>query len=145
MRTLFFLIGLSLVLGACKKDKEEGYSPVPQIEFLSISPQTVHAFSDPIVITIRYRDGDGDLGENSPDAKNAFVKDLRNSLTYSFRIRQLAPDENIKITGTLEIVVPGSTLLSGNSTESVKFSVYVKDRAGNTSNSIETGSINIIP
>jgi hypothetical protein len=74
------------------------------------------------------------------------VKDLRNNLVYSFRIRQLAPDATIAIKGNLEIVVPQVALInSGSSSESATFEVYVKDRAGLESNKVTTSTVTIVP
>jgi hypothetical protein len=133
-------------LSACKKDIEKP-STIPSITFEGISPGTVHQFKDSVLITIGYTDGDGDLGENNSTVQNAFVTDSRNNLTYSFRIRQLAPDQaNIIIRGKLDIIVPAVALQnSALASESVSFSVKIKDRAGNMSNSVSTTSIEVVP
>jgi hypothetical protein len=136
----------AIMLSACKKDVEKPGS-VPVITFEAISPGTVHQFKDSVMIAIGYTDGDGDLGENSSTAQNAFVTDSRNNLTYYFRIRQLAPDHaNITIRGKLDIIVPAVALQNGSSgSEPVSFSVKIKDRAGNMSNSISTSTISVVP
>lgn len=77
---LFAFICTLLLLSACKKD-ENSWSEVPEIKFISISPSSLVQFSSPLTITIEYRDGDGDLGENNPDVVNTFVTDGRNNLT----------------------------------------------------------------
>jgi len=145
MKELGYLIIFLLIFGVgCKKDKVEKPGEVPKIEFVSIFPTTVKALQDSLVLRISYRDGDGDLGENTSDAKNAFVKDMRNGLEYSFRIRQLAPDGAvISIKGELSIVLPAiSSPLTGN-TEQTIFEIYVKDRAGNKSNTVLSSAITI--
>ena len=141
---LLLLFGLSLVFFSCNKD-EEIYRP-PSIEFKTISPGNIKQYRDSVVIGISYSDNTGDLGENNTEIPNAFVKDLRNNLVYSFRIRQLAPDANIAIKGNLEIVVPQVALVNPNSTsESATFEVYVKDRSGLESNKITTSAVTIVP
>ncbi len=129
---------------SCKKDEEINYSP--SIEFKSISPGTIEEYRDSVVITISYLDKNGDLGENETEMPNAFVRDIRNNLTYSFRIRQLAPNTDIAIQGNLEIVVPQVARINNNSaSESATFEVYVKDRSGMESNKVTTSAVTIVP
>ena len=80
-----------LVLAACKKDKP--VSTTPAISFVSMAPNPAIKYQDSVKIVISYTDGDGDLGVDSPDVKNLFVTDSRNSVTSGFRISQLAPSE----------------------------------------------------
>jgi len=138
------LLLLSFALISCKKD--EAFTFEPSIEFKSISPGTIKEYRDSVVITISYLDRNGDLGENETEIPNAFVKDLRNNLTYSFRIRQLAPEASIAIQGNLSIVIPQVALVNSTATsESATFEVYVKDRAGLESNKIITSAVSIVP
>jgi hypothetical protein len=145
-RLVCLFVCFSCITVGCNKNNDEKPGDVPEIEFVSILPSTVKALQDTLVVRIAYRDGNGDLGENNSGVKNAFVKDLRNGLEYSFRIRQLAPDNSvISIKGELDIIIPAlSSPLSGN-TESASFQVYVKDRAGNKSNTILSSVITIEP
>jgi hypothetical protein len=139
---VLFLFSCALI--SCKKD--EAFTFEPSIEFKSISPGTIKEFRDSVVITISYLDRNGDLGENETEIPNAFVKDLRNNLLYSFRIRQLAPDAAIAIQGNLSIVIPQVALVNSNSTsETASFEVYIKDRAGLESNKVTTSSVSIVP
>lgn len=138
------LVFLGITILSCKKD--EAFTLEPSIEFKSISPGTIKEYRDSVVITISYLDRNGDLGENDTEIPNAFVKDLRNNLLYSFRIRQLAPDEAIAIQGNLSIVIPQVALVNSNVTsETATFEVYVKDRAGLESNKITTSAVSVIP
>jgi len=147
MKKLLSLLLLSLILVSCKKDDEDDITSIPHITFKSISPGTIKEYKDSVVIGIEYTDGDGDLGENGTGIENAFITDTRNNLTYSFRIRQLAPDNaNIIIRGNLNIVVPSLGLLNSSlSSESATFQVYIKDRAGNSSNTVTTSSVTVVP
>lgn len=135
---------IALVLFAnssCKKTEE--ISPIPEIEFISVTPQTVHEYTDSLVFTIKYRDGDGDLGENDPDVENFFLADSRNNVIYKFRIPQLAPDNsNIIIEGNLNVVLANTAIIDGYPT-TFTYSIYVKDRAGNQSNTITTSSVTV--
>ena len=131
-----------MMLFSCKKDKIE-YDINPKIEFISITPDPVVEYQ-PLLITFKYTDGDGDLGENNANAKNLFVTDNRIGITYNYRIQQLAPDnETIPITGNLEAKIENAVITNGTSTQSVNFSLYVIDRAGHQSNIITTPGVTI--
>ena len=139
MRNLIYIL-ISLLLFSCKKD--ETLSVAPTIEFKSISPSTAQEYIDKINITISYTDEDGDLGENSPDIDNLFVEDSRNGIVYHYRIPQLAPNENeISIEGNFNIKINGSGITNSSTSQQVNYDIYVKDRAGNKSNTITTSSI----
>lgn len=98
MKKIFGILSLVVILMACKKDEEISTTPV--ISFESITPSQPEAYTDEVVITISYRDGDGDLGENDADVTNCFVTDSRTGVEYAFRIPQLAPSgSNIVIDG----------------------------------------------
>jgi len=119
-------------------------SDTPIIDFISISPTTVQEYTDDIIITISYTDGDGDLGENNPDINNLFVEDNRNGIEYKFRIPELSPSgSTITIEGNFNITINGTGITNSSSSQSVNYDIYVKDRAENTSNKVTTSSITI--
>lgn len=144
MRKLFLLCMLCAAFSSCKKDKNVDISTTPAIEFVSITPTTATEYKDKIIITISYKDGDGDLGENSPDIKNLFLTDTRNNVTYQYRVSQLAPSgQAIAIQGTLTVELNNTAITNGAASQAVSFSVYVKDRAGNASNVVSTAAITV--
>ncbi len=116
-------------------------------------PKWTHYSIDPILPGSSWGTGgpvladydlDGDLGENDPNVTNLFITDSRNNVTYNYRISQLAPDgANIHIKGNLNAVIKNTAITDGSSSQSVTYSLYIKDRAGNTSNSITTSAITI--
>jgi hypothetical protein len=137
---LFFLVVLGFT--ACK---DAALSDTPVIEFVSITPSEVQEWQDSIVITISYKDGDGDLGENNANVNNLFVKDLRLNQTVAFRINQLSPETDITIQGNLNVVLPNTALTNPNgASETVQFEIFVNDRAGNKSNTITTTPILVV-
>jgi hypothetical protein len=132
-----------LLSSACKKEKIE-FDPIPKIEFLGITPTTANEYTDSVTVTIKYNDGDGDLGENSTGVKNCFVTDNRIGITYEFRIKQLAPDgAAIPIEGNLNIELGGQGITNNSTQQSASYTIYIKDRAGHQSNSITTSAITI--
>ena len=126
MKNIIYLSAIVLLFSC---EKEQVISDTPIIEFKSISPATVQEYSDDIIITISYSDGDGDLGENNPDIHNLFVEDNRNGIVYQFRIPHLAPDNNsIAIEGDFNITINGSGITDESSSQQVNYAIYVTDR-----------------
>ncbi len=135
----FFIVVATLI--SCKKEVVT-VSPQPYIEFVDIFPREVRQNVDEVLITIKYRDGDGDLGDNNPEVKNVYVKDLRNDLFYTFRLKQLASDDaGIAITGKININMGNTIMVSNADQEYANFGLFVFDRAGNISNIVVTDSI----
>ena len=142
MRKLIYLLFV-ISLIACEKEDSTHLSPA--IVFESISPLVFNLTnSDSIVIVISYSDRDGDLGENNPDVHNLFVQDNRNDIEYKYRIPELSPSgSDISIEGTFNIKINGTGITDESSSQKVNYTIYVKDRAGNSSNTITTSSITI--
>jgi hypothetical protein len=141
MKKISFIL-VAILFFSCKK--EEVVSDIPSIEFKLIAPTTAQEYTDDIIITISYTDENGDLGENNPDVFNLFVKDSRNDIEYKFRIPELSPNGNdITIQGNFNITINGSGITDESSSQQVNYSIYVKDRAGNNSDTITTSSITI--
>jgi hypothetical protein len=145
--SILLLIISTGILGraGCQKDDDPFANKVPTIELLSLTPQMVVEFQDSLVFNIKYRDNDGDLGENDPNVKNLFITDNRIGIVYDYRIQQLAPTGSaIAIEGTLQVVLNSVARTDTSlAQQSATFSVYVKDRAGNKSNTVTSGAITI--
>ncbi len=139
-KILVFSLALSIV--GCKK--EEQYSEIPEIEFVSLTPSSTSEFSQNIVLKLTYQDGDGDIGHQDPDVYSLYVKDDRLPEADEYHIKPLTPpNQNLQIEGELTVRLSGIFILGNDSTESTKFKVKLKDRAGNWSNEIETTSIRV--
>lgn len=143
---------LTILLGGCRREPLV-FAVEPQIEILSISPKTVPEFGE-LRITLRYKDGDGDLGGQPDGRANLFLIDLRDSalfpegydglLRYNMPRFLEGPPQSIQ--GTIEITLPGIARLNPNSPqEAVAFEVYILDRAGHESNRARTDTVYIVP
>jgi hypothetical protein len=144
MKKYLFVFGLMIfLLGESGCKKEEVISNVPTIKFVSITPNPAVRYDDVIKLVIEYTDGDGDLGENTPDVKNAFITDTRNNVITTFRINQLAPNgSNIIIKGNLEFnLSPQGFVDDNNTTETATYKIHVVDRAGNKSNEVNSTAL----
>lgn len=149
MNKLFGLssILLLVLLSACSK--EPVFPIEPHIEFVDIQPREVREMRDSIVITLRFTDGDGDLGSDEGD-QNLFVKDLRSQFpdsltTIGYRIPDLSTDaNNPSIQGNIIIQVAPTIITPGLADDETSFMVYLFDRADHKSNEVITDKIKII-
>jgi hypothetical protein len=168
------IVGLTaLVFGLSSCYETPDYSTTPEISFNSITKFTVaDAFSGPtakrdsVVITLDYKDGDGDLGEvaggrDNPkyyDWGNYELRTFRKEANGSFKEIILPENRNLffpelvknskatnrksVIEGTLDY---GSYFNYSKQTKLsvVKFQIRIRDRALNVSNMIETDTISV--
>jgi len=144
MKNTFYILLLFVVggLSSCKEDGGEIFSPIPEIELISVSPTQVIAFRDSVVFELNYTDGDGDLGSMTED--NLFIEDDRIQVTHGFRVQEIVPNgEQVPITGSLRVILPNTIITDGSNSQSVTFIVYMKDQAGNESNRISSPSITV--
>ncbi|GIV25061.1 MAG: hypothetical protein KatS3mg026_0753 [Bacteroidia bacterium] len=143
---------LLFLLSACKREPVV-FSVVPQIEFVEIVPRQVPDYGT-LTITIRYRDGDGDLGGQPDGASDLFLVDLRDStrfpsgydgiLRYNMPRFYEGPTQSIQ--GTIQITVPGIVRLNSSLlAEPLAFEIYLLDRAGHRSNTVRTDTVYIVP
>jgi len=137
---------LVLVLGCltmycCKKAPT--YPATPSLTWLNASPNPVKIGTDSLVLKFAFTDGDGDLGAADT---SVFVTDIRpNSInkpfTYTFNLPSIPSKGSYKqITGNISInMYSNNSCRPGHDTrDTVSYSIYVKDKAGNKSNTINT-------
>jgi hypothetical protein len=95
---------------------------------------------------LKYKDGDGDLGDVSADTLSIYVRDSRLSKADYYHLFPLSPISNkLSIDGLLNMKMKNIFLLSTSPSETTKFEIKLKDRAKNWSNTIFTPNIEIIP
>jgi hypothetical protein len=140
-----------VILGGCKKEPL-GNNPLPpvsdtpSISLMSVSPTTVTQLQDPIEFTIFYLDGDGDLGFYEADSNSIYVTDTRFPLTETFQLQPLAPaGTDISIQGELVVTLDDVILQdSSHASEQATFKIRLRDRAGNWSNEVTSGTVTIV-
>ena len=149
-RLFIYSLPLFLVaLYACNNDPV--FSVVPAIEFVDIQPRVVRQFTDSMVITVRFTDGDGDLGDQGAE-KNMVIVDQRSTLTpeqatIEYTVPNLTPDaRNPSIQGLIYIEVAPTAITPGRNvpSEQTHFSIRLFDRAGHASNVVLTDEITIL-
>lgn len=130
------------MLAACKK--ESARPVVPVIELLSTSPLQVTQFGERVEVRLRYEDGDGDLGFADPDTWSLEVKEARLSTADWYHVPPLAPEgATVSIQGELEVEFTALFLLGNGVEEQTTYTIRLRDRAGNWSNSVTTPAITI--
>lgn len=134
------LILTMLLLAACKK--EDSVDSVPEIELLDVTPLEVVQFEENVSITIKYTDGDGDLGFPDPDVHALQVKDSRLNAADWYHVPPLAPLESeVAIEGQLTVQLSTLFLIGNGAQEVTTYAIRMRDRAGNFSNEVITPEI----
>lgn len=141
---LFSLFIISWCLFACKKE-EPIPAPEPLIEIISITPSKVKEFKDSVLIKIKYKDNNGDLGDVSPDEHSLTIKDSRLTKADTYHVKPLAPlsDKNIPIEGELTVKLNSLFLIGSGNSENTTLVIKLKDRQGNWSNELVSPQITI--
>lgn len=162
----FRLLGTSIilfwVLQSCYKEPE--FDMTPEISFQNIRKeirvdQFTGANKDSVIISLGFRDGDGDLGLNESEKAlaerdlnyNYIVRVFRRRsgqfvefqpfLPYSGYFPRLRNDNRIgPIEGVLDYSIDFPHPFTPRN-DTLKFEIQVKDREGNFSNKVETESI----
>ena len=135
----WFVVGSFVIfLGSCLNPPD--YSVIPEIEFDSISSTFIKAGQDSVTFFIAFTDGDGDLG--SEETPNLFLLDNRTGYPDSVKVPHLTPEGNVKaISGIIAYTRSSFNCIPGKASDTVYYSIYMEDRAGNKSNVIITPSI----
>lgn len=152
-KTLIVFSVVLLFLNGCKKeDPIPSSTPtgpvsiIPQISIKNVSSAVVVQFKDSIVFTVSYIDGNGDIGYENADSTSLFLTDNRGPFTEKYHIPPLAPNGAfVAIQGDLNIKLDRTMLLDTAAvSETTTYSIQLKDRAGNWSNTVTTGTITVV-
>lgn len=134
-----------ITLLSCSKDDSIPYSDTPEIELIGVSHDTLVQYDETLVLTIRYKDGDGDIGFESPDKYALFVRDTRLATFDNFYIGPVAPPgANVPVTGVIDIEFPNLFLFGNGKAEKTFFEIKMLDRSGHESNVLLTDEVIII-
>jgi hypothetical protein len=141
--TLFIVV---LAFLSCKKKEKSTSTPEPPaIELISVTPSTVKEFKDSVLVKIKYKDRNGDLGDPSPDEHSLSIKDSRLANADTYHVKPLAPvsDKDIPIEGELTIKLNSLFLIGTGTSENATLVIKIKDRQGQWSNEITAPAITI--
>ncbi len=153
MKRIVIGIGIiSLLAAAC--NTEPVFSIIPEIDYVDIQPREARENVDSILITISFKDGDGDLGDlPNSGTQSITIRDNRilpdgNLLPDSLAISRFSiPDlkskaRNPSIQGKIFITLSPTIVFPRNLSEQrVPFSIYIKDQSEHVSNVVFTDEI----
>ena len=135
------LIFSSVLLQNCT---EKEPNKIPVISLVSMTPTTVHQYTDSVIIIIHYQDKDGDIGIPDADKNSLWIQDARLVNPDEYFISPLAPiDTEVSIEGEFRIKLKNTFKLGTAAQEITKFNIWLFDRAGNKSNILETPELTI--
>jgi hypothetical protein len=157
MKIKISILSILILLGIASCYKTPEYPVVPFIEFDSYSVSGIYTIGTVENLRISFTDGDGDLGlvsNNDTVNINSLVVSCVNypTLTYISSIPRIPSKGTSKgISGTIDIKLNSLITELGCSlgfdslgttfkvpTDTLRFNVFIKDRAGNQSNTIVT-------
>ena len=152
--SLLLIITTVVILSNCKKADPPDLpvftitlSDTPSITLNNVTPIIVTQFEDEITFTISYEDGNGDLGHENADSMTIWLIDNRNTdeLIQKFHLAPITPaGQEIAVRGVLNINLDHTAILDNNNTqETTTYTIKIKDRAGNWSNEVTSGTITI--
>ena len=134
------------------------YPNEPFIEFIDVSKDTLDQgifMEDSLLVRFNFQDGDGDLGRNDQDPENNifFIDERTGTLDNTFGIPAI-PQEGAGngVEGEIRIVLFSTCCIYTDGEDpcmphptvqfdTVQYRIYIKDRAGHTSNEILTTPI----
>ncbi|MEO8150067.1 MAG: hypothetical protein ABI723_20690 [Bacteroidia bacterium] len=152
MKNLWIAVILVLIFNGCRKS--DNLSEIPKITFVSLTANQNSSGKDTLgILVFDYEDGDGDLGALSTDSLsllNLFITfyEKKNGVFtapvlpppgFDARIPNLTPKaKNKSISGdiTRTLLLPPGVIK-----DTIKFTVYLVDRANHKSNEIETSEL----
>ncbi|RAJ05120.1 hypothetical protein LX64_02274 [Chitinophaga skermanii] len=143
MKKLFLLLAVVIVAYACSKDSSGDGKP--SIAFRSYNMSEIPNPAPPIVVYLNLKDSDGDI-EDRLFVRLNYFSDGGDTITYNFEpfnLPKLGSYRGSNINATIEFR-PNDTYLNPKENmplDSVWFSMYVQDNAGNISDTIATPRI----
>lgn len=151
-QTFVFAAICILALSSCKKSSN--MSKIPSIAYIGMSTDSVHSgnSTETIELTFNFADGDGDLG-NDPrtGVYDIYTTDSRNDSAFNYFFPSQLPDvidPSRGIQGSCTITIQAAFLMlrpDHPKGDTLRFDVYIKDKAGHNSNHFTTPDIYIKP
>ncbi len=136
-------MAISVMVISCKKEEEKAAAPI--ITYKSISSTTAVEFSNSLTIQIAYEDFQGDLGESDPDNFSVRVRDARLNDYDWYHIPPVTPEnQELHVKGALSVELDPLFLLGIGTEEYTRFSIEIRDRQGNWSNTVTTPNVLIV-
>ncbi len=160
IRTYLLAFIFSIIIAGC--DQGPLFPEEPRVAFVDIQPRVVKQFQDSIVVTLRFQDGDGDIGllDSVSDRNNLILIDSRIGSTLTeaqatnfYTLPNLTPDaRNPSIQGEITVKLDFTIKTTAEPEEQVRYQIRLRDRSGNYAKPIDgsdegvyTDFITVIP
>lgn len=157
MKSSPLLLLLILMVLSCTKPPD--YPDEPVIGFISFSKNQIVqdplGLNDTTYASFSFTDGDGDLGHN--DSLNVFITDTRDGFEIPGNRIPFVPEQGASngINGEITIMLlttccyyenglPPCEPSTSKPTDTLRYEIYIKDRAGNRSNIITTDDLIVL-
>lgn len=159
---LRIVLGIVFMISVLACVRPPDYSDVPTLEFRSFSKSELKQGvfqEDSVILTLFFTDGDGDFGTASQGLeKNIFILDKRTNEVFREFKAPYIPLEGAGngISGTISIKIYSTCCIFPESTgifpcevseefpvNELSLDIYIKDRAGNKSNTVTTSTLNL--
>lgn len=147
-------IGIGLMaISACSKSSNKTNGSAPIITFKGISVDSLTAGSSEILnIQFGFTDNDGDLGNSSSSGNfDIYTFDHRDSnmVNYYFPKGITESIDTLKgVSGTCNLALEAAFIIlrpNRTSRDTMQLDLYIKDKAGNVSNTIRIPDIYLVP
>lgn len=158
LRGLLLISSLVLIFAACQK--ENNNTPIPQISLKTFIADSIRAGNseDTAFISFDYFDGNGDLGVD-PNKSVIVLKDSRTNLPLGLdsmilafpTVEEEVVDPLNGLRGTAYVTLFGSRLVLRSDSlhqvtgDTAKFKMFIRDNAGNNSNTVDLPEIILRP
>lgn len=139
-----WLLALAVLVSsaACKKTAIRELDKAPVIRINQVAPTSIVAFTGRVEVELQYEDGDGDQGSLHPDSLLLEVRDDRLTAPDYYFVPPLSPENsNVPIRGTIRFRLNGTFLFGNGATEATIYSIRLRDRSGQWSNTVNTPQI----
>ncbi|MBO9732186.1 MAG: hypothetical protein J7623_26325 [Chitinophaga sp.] len=141
MKKILFLFLVAGLLYACKKDK---IGSKPFLSFKSYSADSISPTTDQFVVTLNVEDGDGDI-EDTLRIAPIIKSHGTDTLFIKKKMPGIESNKGNKIKGEIQITLQNQEIIFGQYApipkDSVHFMVFIKDNAGNISDTVYTPKI----
>lgn len=131
------------------------YSPIPEVNFVSFSKDTIRQGAESVELAISFTDGDGDIGSDKAQQNNVMVIDTRRRDTTFYQV-PVIPKQGVAdgIAGEIYLTLSDVCCIRQLSPpilcapipqtfQEVTFEVLLRDEAGNWSNTSTSAPLRI--
>jgi len=144
MKQTIPVLFLVILVAACTRKPD--FPVEPEITAANVSKSLVVSGVDSLVVSIDFRDGDGDIGlKNNESDVNAYLIDSRTGFALTYKIPYISSADNPQaISATVWFTIHPFSLNcrpTYTTFDTVSYEIYIVDRAGHESNRMSTPEV----